>query len=334
MRKSDVERPVFIVSSGRSGTTLLRTMLNAGNQLHIPHESDFIARAYPHYKHSVDMGEADYELVLSLFRRTSQNAGWGLPPDYLLRYLKKLSPTTFKDVNVGIVQSYLDFHGLQSVRWGIKAPVLIASIGRILELFPAAKIVHLVRDGRDVYLSYRAVHKSPDVASFGPGSVVSSALYWIDGLRRIEKFERRVFELRYEDLVMKPREELERLCGYLEVPYDAVMHTSYLKAKGNKDAVLSEHRSTIHAKIADGVDSTNTKKYLTKMSRMERFVFEFFASPYLKKYQYDIEFPVLNCICFSPARRIAYLAARMFNTYRYWRRDRVALRDAMRMLDR
>ena len=42
---------LFIVSSGRSSTNLLASILNASEQIYIPYESDFIARAYPHYQH-------------------------------------------------------------------------------------------------------------------------------------------------------------------------------------------------------------------------------------------------------------------------------------------
>ncbi len=328
------EQPVFIVSSGRSGTTLLRTMLNSGDELHIPHESDFIARAFPVYCQRNDIQESDYVVAISFFRRTSQNSGWGLPFEYLMECLKKKSPNSFKELNIVFAQAYFDYHNLSPDKWGIKAPVLIASIYRILKVFPKAKIVHLVRDGRDVHLSYRAVHQNPDVKSFGPKGVISSALYWTDGLRRVEKFEEQIFQLRYEDLLSNPAIEIKRLCSHLGIRYSPVMYTAYSEAKGNKDALLSEHRKTIHAKIEAGLDASNINKYKVKMKKIERFVFELFASTYLNKYGYELEFPILSYRIISPIRGIAYGFAKVFNDFRYYRRDKAAFSDAKRLSGR
>ena len=57
---------------------------------------------------------------------------------------------------------------------GMKAPVLIACLDRIGAVFPQAKILHVVRDGRDVYLSYRQVHKSSP-EKFGPKGILTAA---------------------------------------------------------------------------------------------------------------------------------------------------------------
>ena len=60
--------PVFIVSSGRSGTTLLTAMLNASGQIFIPHESYFLARAYPLYGKTCSFSEDDYQALAELFK--------------------------------------------------------------------------------------------------------------------------------------------------------------------------------------------------------------------------------------------------------------------------
>lgn len=78
MNQQSIEKiyPVFIVSSGRSGTTLLRGILNASNQIYIPHESEFIARAYPFYNNKQNFNEDDYQKIVKIFVKTSQNNGW------------------------------------------------------------------------------------------------------------------------------------------------------------------------------------------------------------------------------------------------------------------
>lgn len=80
---------VFIVSSGRSGTSLLTSILNASKQINIPYESDFIARAYPFYKHKTDFNHNDYHQIVKLFKQASQPKLWDMSEAYLFSILEK-----------------------------------------------------------------------------------------------------------------------------------------------------------------------------------------------------------------------------------------------------
>lgn len=312
---------VFIVSSGRSGTTLLRGILNASNQIYIPHESEFVARAYPFFHNKQHFSEDDYREIVRLFVRTSQQKGWGMTRKYLASYLKERAPQNFADVNSTIYEAYLDQQGLANLQWGIKAPVLIASIERILEVFPGAKIVHIVRDGRDVSLSYKKVHENEE-SQFGPKGILSAALYWTDGLRRVEELhDSRIHELQYENLLSCPEVELKTLCTFLDINYDRAMHENYQQSNNNKNLILEKHKQTIHAKIESGLDPANTKKYLSNMSKLDRFIFELVAVPYLDKYHYSIEFQFLRTQFLRPLRSLLYFGTRQLNNWRYHKRD-------------
>lgn len=309
------------MSSDRSGTTLLRGILNASNQIYIPHESEFIARAYSFYHNKQNFSEDDYKKFVKLFVKTSQKNGWGMTNEYLISYLKERVPQSFADVNSVIYEAYLDQQGLENLQWGIKAPVLIASIERILKVFPEAKIVHVVRDGRDVSLSYRKVREN-EKSKFGPKGIFAAALYWIDGLRRVEElYNSPIYELQYENLLSRPAVEVEKLCTFLGIGYDCSMHEKYQHSNTNKNLILEKHKQTIHSKIDIGIDSTNIKKYLANMSKTDRSIFELIAVPYLDKYQYSIEFQFLRTGFFMPLRGFAYFCARQFNNWRYHRRE-------------
>ncbi|NET33459.1 MAG: sulfotransferase [Cyanothece sp. SIO1E1] len=314
--------PVFIVSSGRSGTTLLRGILNASNQIFIPHESHFIGSCYQFYHQKNNFDKYDYRQLIKFFKRTSQKYGWGMKTGYLLSQLNKHAPQTFADVNSIIYQAGLTLAGAENLQWGIKSPVLIASVNQIYKVFPAAKIIHIVRDGRDVSLSYQQVHRN-HTARFGPGGIVSGALYWIDGLRRIEAVggPKQLYELRYEDLLTQPKDELEKLCAFLDIAYRPSMHQSYHRSEKNRNLVLETHQTTIHSKVNKGIDSKNKNKFLVDMSHFDLFIFELLAAPYLEKYGYGIKFSFLNTCLLKPIRNLAYLSARIFNNIRYSRRN-------------
>ena len=329
---------LFIVSSGRSGTTLLISILNASQQIHIPYESDFIARAYPFYQQKQNFGDSDYQKLTKLFIKASQPQGWGMTESFLLSYLKQSKPQSFAEVNSAICAAYHGKEGTENGLWGIKAPVLIASINRILSVYPSAKILHIVRDGRDVCLSYQNIHAKSQI-KFGPKSLLANALYWIDGLRRIEDARsQQIYEFRYEDLLKNPKVELDKICSFIGIEYDESMALNYYKTEKNSKIDKVQPRpalsgrgtvdsnrllENIHSKVKQGIDSSNTKKYLTAMPKFNRFVFELIAAPYLQKYNYCLEFPFLNTFLLSPLRNSVYFGARQMNNWRYSKRDRL-----------
>lgn len=322
--------PVFIVSSGRSGTTLLRAMLNAGNEIMFPHESDFIARAYPFYANKL-LDKGDYPILVRFFMYSSQDYGWGMAESELLNEICNTAPRTFADLIELFNFIYLRHHHPDCIRWGNKTPVLIANIDRIYDVFPNAHVVHLVRDGRDVFLSYRTVHSDQNSSgAFGPKGVATAALYWIDGLRRVEAYADRVYELRYEDLLAQPSEVLQKLCKHLGLRFSDAMVEDYGSSSRNKDMVLDIHKKTIHAKLSHGLDRSNTGKYLMKMTRWQRLVFETLTSPYLRKYSYPLEFPLVSSWIFAPLRWAVYVVARLFNNLRYGVRDKTIYAQSKR----
>jgi hypothetical protein len=318
---SKKSQPIFIVSSGRSGTTLLRGMLNASNQIFIPHESWFLGWAYPYYHQKTHFSKQDYQQIVRFFKKTSEADGWGMQEDYLLTCLRELAPQNFAEVNSVIYEAGLRQQGLENLQWAIKAPILIFSLEKIFRLFPEAKVIHIVRDGRDVHLSYKRIHQSGGF-KFGPKGVITSAFYWVDGLRCIEWIQRiqnkqMVYELRYEDLLNCPEDELLKLCFFLGIEYSQSMYESYHLSERNYNLVLDEQKKTYHKKITEGLDSRNKEKYLREMPKFARFIFELIAAPYLKKYDYPLEFPWLNTHFLKPLRDFAYFGSRNFNSVRY-----------------
>jgi hypothetical protein len=323
--------PTFIVGLGRSGTTLLRNLLNASNQIHFPYESDFIARAHPSLCKRQSFSEDDYSKIAKAFSDRSQKNGWHMKESYLTSCLNKRRPQTFSDINAVIYESYLEQEGLENLQWGIKTPVLIQNLDRIIEVFPNAKIVHIVRDARDVYLSYKNINENGvSDEKFGPRNVVESALFWVDGVRKVEEFSsdsksssEALYELRFEDLLEDVDCSLTNVFSFLGMNYDPAIPESYLDHKGNQKLLCLQkyHEGTVKSRLREGIDKANTAKYLNKMTRLERFIFELIAIPYLKKYGYLTEFDFLSSPSLSSIREILYFAARKFNSYRYRRRD-------------
>lgn len=115
-------------------------------------------------------------------------------------------------------------------RWVEKTPLNIRHIGWILERFPEARVIHVIRDGRDVVCSLR---EHPDrrwvdgawVKELHPRSIEEHARRWVadTAAGMAWRGDPRYLEVRYEDLARDPEPALRRVLAFLGVPYDAAL---------------------------------------------------------------------------------------------------------------
>lgn len=314
--------PLFIVGMPRSGTTLLRAILNAGTDVYIPPESEFLFRSYPFYNRARHLTDKDYFCLSELFIRTSQRNGWCFKRPELVKLLKDGTPRNLTEVNDLIYRSYLDRCGYSTSRWGLKTPNFIFNLERVSDLYPDGKFIHIVRDGRDVYLSHRKMYDDPAAEGFGPRTILQSALYWVDGLRNVQYYAPRlgidIIDVRYEDLLTAPADTVQRICDFLNIVATPKMWETYHTSERNRKNMTCSPR--IHTKLKSGIDNANVNRYKSLLSNSQILLFDFLAEPYLRKYGYDCtsfgkDFPLRF------ARSILYGAAGGLNKVRYSLRD-------------
>ncbi len=213
--------PVFVVGCGRSGTTLLRLMLNAHPELAMPGESHFIheiarLRARGRWPARLDEAPA-WERCKDFLRVHPYLSLWGLPWPVLEAALDRLPERRPARVFTAIFEAWRDQQGKS--RWGDKTPPHVGYLLLLERLFPQARFVHIVRDGRDVALSFRQIR------SWGPRRIAYSGHYWcwrvLSGLAAGALLgPGRYRTLLYEDLVRAPEATLRPLLDWLELPFD------------------------------------------------------------------------------------------------------------------
>jgi hypothetical protein len=103
-------------------------------------------------------------------------------------------------------------------RAGDKTPIYVLHLDELTALLPEARVVHVIRDGRDVTLSWLD-------GRWGPRTVVEAALVWRLRVERGQRSGRRLgpdryHEVRYEDLLEDPKRVTDRLCQFLELDPD------------------------------------------------------------------------------------------------------------------
>jgi hypothetical protein len=206
-----IASPIFLVGSVRSGTTLLRLMLDHHPELAFFHEFPFAVVALP------DSGWPDldsyYEFLLKdrIYQDSRLEIDSRLDyPQLMNSFLKQKRDRDHKRVVGATVHIHFD---------------------RLLRIWPDARFIHIVRDGRDVGRSR--------VELGWAGNMYTGVQTWIEAERLWEQVQgvvpasRRV-ELKYENLVMNAEQELTRICDFLDLAFDPAMlryneHSTYDK---------------------------------------------------------------------------------------------------------
>lgn len=208
----------FIVGSARSGTTLLRAMLEAGPDLAIPGESHFIPRFRARRGRYERRTGFDVTAFCADLAKHRYFAAWGIPTDELSEQLRAAAP---RSVEAAIRTTFLTYARRSGrTRWGDKTPAYVLQMPTIARMFPEARFVHLIRDGRDVARS---------LVDLGWASTIEdAALRWSFRVQRGMHMGRelgpaRYREVRYEALIDDPQPVLADLCTSLQLRFDERM---------------------------------------------------------------------------------------------------------------
>lgn len=226
-----------IVGAGRSGTTLLRLMLDAHPDLAIPAETAFL----PPISGLVRLQAAEDDRRRAVFETMTGFPTWpdlATRPEDLWTALLDVRPFTVGDGVRAFYGLYARQHG--KTRAGDKTPDYGVNLPAVQAVLPEARFVHLIRDGRDVAVSIRPLF-------FAPGSDVHGlAADWVRRIRTAREQARECahyLEVRYEDLLVRTRSELDRICAFVELEYHPAMERYYEGAARRLAEVQDRHDS-------------------------------------------------------------------------------------------
>lgn len=216
--------PFFIVASARSGTTYLRLALNAHPEVAVPPESRFVTELY-------EGPEVDRDRFLARLGEHKRFAAWGLEPAAVGEVIGDRARLPYADAVAAAYAAYCRAQG--KTRWGDKTPRYVENIPLLAGLFPDARFVHIIRDGRNVALSYSHV-------DFGPRNVARAARLWAGRVSTGMRDGRRLppgryLEISSEDLAEDPAGEVEDVCEFLDIPFDPTMLDEEQRARGAVD---------------------------------------------------------------------------------------------------
>jgi len=269
--------PVFIVSAPRSGSTLLRLILDAHPDLAVPPPGWLFDLVYPYlYSYGNLSDEANLLSLAEDVLATPTVQKWTITirPDELVAAAKSRS---FAGLYEALHIAYANLGNKR--RWGEKTPRNAFWIDEIRELFPNAQFIHIVRDGRDM-----AIDISDSVLL--PYSVYSGANLWQRYVLAIRDSGSRLSqsdfsEIRYEDLCADPISVIHRVCDFLGVEF----HPAMLRPNQTKSAQnWSSH--PLHAKTSEPISTRYCEMYKTRLPGADVEAIEALIGDSLKLYGY------------------------------------------------
>jgi hypothetical protein len=277
------ERPVFVIGSERSGTTLIMAVLGCHPRLAVPEVAWYYPRFRPYLFTYGDLANTDN------FRTLCGEMVHGLRTPY---WGMKVDPATIADEiaerAVGIEQSFAGIYAAMferyaeeegKPRWGEKTPYNLFYVGEMLEDFPDAQFVFIYRDGRDASAEFLD-------SSFGPTNIYSAAELWRMGQEAVKPWRERLpadqwLDIEYESFVRDPVAGLKRLCRFIREDYADEMMAFHTTPTAKRRGRTKDNRA-----LADPISDRHVGIYKELLSVRDQRVFAWVAGETLADYGY------------------------------------------------
>ncbi len=285
-----------MVGFGRSGNTLLRLMLDSHPELAIPPETDFIPPITIACGLSFRPADAFVATLVEHWRLRDLQVDAGR----IERAVRRLRPFDLGEALRIVYRTYAAKFG--KTRWGDKSPGYLPVMPLIAHVLPEARFVHVIRDGRDAWLSIRDLWFGPDTIE----EAAESWQRWIVDARRAAKLLPSYAEVRFERLVSDPEGTLRDLCAYLELPWDDAMLRYYERAPQRIAEVITEasdgervvasvaQRHRIHALTAQPPIASRIGRWHRELPAEDVATFEAIAGETLAELGYELSNAVPN----------------------------------------
>ncbi|MCH7535430.1 MAG: sulfotransferase [Bacteroidetes bacterium] len=277
-----MKKQLFIVGAGRSGTTLLQTILNAHSQVAFSPESHFLRKyVFPQIQKKKAERAANKEWLIDLLNSDNDFRRLDTDPKKIAESnIDFSSKTFFVDVFNEMGNLYLEKSGKSY--FGDKDPMNLNHLKQLKQAFPKAHVIHIIRDPRDVVMSRMKTEwgkKYPFfVHVFDYGYHVERALE--DGPAI---FGKQYHQLRYEDLLTFPEVTIKSLCGELDIEFEDQM----LLYHENGNNLVNKSEKEWKDNVDKPIISDNLDKWKKGMSRNNVMLVESICSATINKLGYS-----------------------------------------------
>jgi hypothetical protein len=277
---------LFIVGVGRSGTSLVQSMLASHTEIAMMPETGFIRR---------------YLMEPILGRRSSGLGIDGVREDqYLRRWIESGIVETkdlFEKPNLGlddyqrVSRAYGIAAGVATKYVADKDPKVIETLPHLDKIFTEHRIIHVVRDPRDVILSKRKARWSENQSLLKMLVANRAQVSILETYLSISR--ERVLEIKYEDLISEPRKTLASICDFLELEFEEGM----LNFQEQAAALVSEEELSWKKETFGPLLTKNSSKWKDEMRPKTIHLTEICCNRAMVKGQYEqakLRIPILQ----------------------------------------
>ncbi len=261
------EPPIFfIISRPRTGSTLLRTLLDAHPNLLVPPESPFIFKLFRRY-HAVNNWNAKtIEQFCNRLLKQRRIKYWALNRQQLQNALDAQAKTlNYSAACKQVLHSYDSLYQKSDIKQlGAHLPYpdqIITKWPLLLQLFPNAKFIHIVRDYRDNYLSVCR-------AKLERSSIPLQMTYW-NGINRaakqISSATNQLLQIQYETLASSPKKTLKQICQFIGVAFYPQQLDFHTTQKSATQLINSKAFKRYHSHLLQPISSQYTGQWRQQM---------------------------------------------------------------------
>lgn len=262
--------PVMIVGHGSSGTSILTRLMRDYLKIAFGTESQFIVHYYRRLRRYGDLADDGNlrRLIRDIlgerwFQRSRKFGGFATSVDNVFGDVRERTYRGVLDAAFGQLAKHLG-----TTRWGDKTPEYTHDLPVIGELFPDAKYIHMVRDGRDVALSVMGRY-------WGAKNVFTAAQEWKEAVGQVDAFlatmpDEKKLVITYEGMLSRPFETFARIVEFLGI-------------ENSNNRLLDAIAEPLSADLM----RSNYDKWRTRMSETQRVRFERIAGDTLSRHGYE-----------------------------------------------
>lgn len=279
----------FIVGIGRSGTTLLMSMLNAHPNIQATPEVNFFNFFHHSFKNKKKFSENDISIIVDYIKSYKDINFSGF--DFDIQSFQQSNSTNFKDLYENFYSNF--FYG--DVRKNCsyffdKNPINSFYIKEILETFPDAKFIFLTRDPRATYLSLKQKKNTKKSAN-----VYFNTYRWYFYNSEVYNFAKlfpeKFFVIKYEDLVLHTENELKKMAAFFGFEYNEKM--------------LLFHEDVKKFSLDKLIDPDKQQRHLIKYSDLSKPIYPDRLSSWQKDLSAE-EISIIDSITSELAEKLGY----------------------------
>jgi hypothetical protein len=287
-RLASEERPIFVVGAPRTGTTLVKEILNRHPKIHLFDEVHFFERVWDDRTKLGDLADAHNQTrAIQRVRGIVQHYGTdkdvaSLLTEELFRERLQEAGNDYRNLLAIPLKTGAALHG--ATRWGDSSPQDVLYLSTILDWFPKARVIATVRDPRGFLCSYKNYYRREEPLYREAYNPLTNSILWKSYMSAVLEAKaapwgEAVHWFRYESLVVDPEAEVRRICEHVGVEYDAgLIDVERMNSSFESGPGYTSRR---------GIFSTSRDRWRTELTPTEIWVGERVFGKIMKDFGYE-----------------------------------------------